>query len=166
MIEIMTILTLIAMLTSLFLIVIPVVPVTTLEWGLVMLYGILTHSMGDPRLSVLSMVVASVWMLLGTTSGMWMPLLGLKGRQISPLGLFGFFIGAIIGGFVIPIPILGNMVGAVIGVFIFEYAKLRELKEAFSSGGAALKLYVYGMIAEFVFSILILITFIVGILTV
>ena len=153
-------LTLAAMFASLFLILIPSVPVSALEWAIALVFGIFTSF---ERFTPVAAVIATILMLIGATSGLWMPLLGLRGRSISCLGMVAFFIGMVAGSALIPIPFLGTIIRRVVGVMLVEYLRVGKKEAAFESGKTALKLVIYGMIAEFVFSTLIIVTTIVSI---
>lgn len=148
------------MILTMFLILIPSVPVSALQWTIVMLYGAFT---GFERFTLWAALFATLFMILGSTSSFWMPLFGLRGRQISCMGMIAFFIGMIVGSIVIPIPFLGTIIGAVIGVVLVEYTRFGEWEQAIQSGGSALKLIIFAMIAELVFSSAIIGTFLVSI---
>jgi uncharacterized protein YqgC (DUF456 family) len=164
--SLLIILTMVLMLFSLGLIVIPVMPVSALEWALAMLFaGLSLAFTGSSRVTLPAAMLMTVFMLMGSTSALWMPFLGLRGKDLSCLGLIAFFVGCIIGGIVIPVPLLGSMLGGVLAVVIVEYAKIREFRQAVRSGGTALKVIIYGMVAEFIFATAIVATFIISILT-
>lgn len=164
--SVLILLTMLLMLLSLCLIVIPVVPVSALEWALAMVFaGVSLALTGSSRVTLPAGILMTLLMLLGSTSALWMPFLGLRGKEISCFGLLAFFVGCIIGGIVIPVPVLGSMVGGVLAVVVVEYAKIREFRQAVRSGGTALKMIVYGMAAEFIFAVAIVGTFIVSVLT-
>lgn len=149
------IVTFVTMIGSLLLILIPSVPVTALEWAIALIFGMLT---GFERFTPFAAGVVTLLMILGSTSGLWLPFLGMKGRQISCLGMVAFFIGMAVGSSVIPIPFLGTIIGGVIGVMLVEYLRIGKAKEAVASGKSALRMVIYGMIAEFVFATAIVIT--------
>ena len=153
-------LTVAAMFASLFLILIPSVPVSALEWAIAMVFGILT---GFERFTPVAAVVATILMLIGATSGLWMPLLGMRGRSISCMGMIAFFIGMIAGSALIPIPFLGTIIGGVVSVMLVEYLRVGNKRAALESGRSALKLVIYGMVAEFIFAMAVIVTTIVSI---
>lgn len=164
--SVLIIATMVLMLLSLCLIVVPVMPVSALEWALAMIFtGLSLAFTGSSRVTLPAALLMTLFMLIGSTSALWMPFLGLRGKDISCLGLIAFFIGCIVGGIVIPVPLLGSMLGGILAVVIVEYAKIRELRQALRSGGAALKVIIYGMVAEFIFATTIVVTFIISILT-
>jgi uncharacterized protein YqgC (DUF456 family) len=147
------------MIGCLALILIPSVPVTALEWAIALIFGALT---GFERFTQTAAIVATLLMIVGSTSGLWMPFLGLKGRQISCMGMIAFFVGMAIGSAVIPIPFLGTILGGVIAVMLIEYLRVGKAKDALESGKSALRVVIYGMIAEFVFATAIVGTMIVS----
>jgi uncharacterized protein YqgC (DUF456 family) len=155
-------LTLVAMFASLFLILIPSVPVSALEWAIALVFGVLT---GFERFTPVAAVSATIFMLIGATSGLWMPLLGMRGRSISCMGMVAFFIGMIAGSALIPVPFLGTIIGGVIGVMLVEYMRSGNKEATLESGRSAFKLVIYGMVAEFIFATAVIVTTIVSIVT-
>jgi len=158
----MEVLVLILMVLVLLLVFIPVVPVAAVEWAIFMIFGALT---GFEQLTVPAAIVATVFMVIGSTSQYWAPFLGLKGKQMSCLGIIGFFIGAMIGTAVIPIPILGTIIGGILVVIAIEFLNTQDWRKALVGGKAALKTFVIGMAMEFVFSVLIIATFVFSLTT-
>jgi uncharacterized protein YqgC (DUF456 family) len=153
---------LIAMGATLFLILVPAVPVTALEWSIAMILGVLT---GFTRLTPVAAIVVTMLMAIGSTSAFWMPFFGLRGRQLSCIGLIAFFIGMIAGSVLIPIPFIGTILGGTVGVILMEFTRVREVRKAVESGGAALRLILYSMVAEFIFALLVILVTVVSILT-
>jgi uncharacterized protein YqgC (DUF456 family) len=149
----------ILMMLALFLVVIPVVPVAAVEWAIAMVFGALTSF---ERLTLPAVSVMTVFMVLGSTSQYWAPFLGLKGKQMSCLGILAFFVGAIIGTGVIPIPILGTLIGGLVAVMIVEFINTQDWRQALIGGKAALKTFVVGLVMEFIFSALIVATMIIS----
>ncbi len=159
----MEILVFIIMVAALLLIMIPAVPVSAVEWAILMIFGALT---AFEQITVPAAILATVLMVIGSSSQYWAPFLGLKGKQMSCLSIIGFFIGAIIGTAVIPIPFLGTIVGGVLAVMVIEFLNTQDWRASLIGGKAALKTYIIGMVMEFVFSVLIIITFVVSVTTV
>ncbi|MGB1285577.1 MAG: DUF456 family protein [Aggregatilineales bacterium] len=158
--------TLILMGLALFLIVVPVVPVSALEWAIAMVFvGLDVALTGSSRVPLFAIALMTIFMLAGATSGLWMPFFGLKGGNLSCMGLIAFFVGMMAGTALIPIPFLGTILGGMIAVFIMEYLRRREASEAVAKSKVALKLVVYGMIAEFVFAAAVVLTFVVAVMT-
>ncbi|NWF67936.1 MAG: DUF456 domain-containing protein [Chloroflexi bacterium] len=153
------IITIILMLLTLGLAFVPVVPASALQWAIAMLYGALT---GFARVPLPAALVMTALMLIGATSGLWLPYFGLKGKGISCLGLIAFTVGALVGTMLIPLPLLGTLIGAVFGVFAAEFARWRTWRAAIAGGGAALRVMLLGFVVEFVISLLIFVTFLIG----
>lgn len=151
----------ILMILSLFLVLIPVVPVAAVEWAIAMVFGALT---AFERLTIPAAIVMTVFMVIGSTSQYWAPFLGLKGKQMSWLGILAFFVGAILGT-AIPIPIIGTLIGGLIAVIIVEYINSQDWRKALIGGKAALKTFIVGMVMEFVFSAMIVATMIISLAT-
>lgn len=147
----------ILMILALFLVLIPVVPVAAVEWTIALIFGALT---GFERLTVPAAVVMTVFMILGSTSQYWAPFLGLKGKQMSCLGIVAFFVGAIIGTGIVPL--IGTLIGGVIAVMIVEFINTQDWRKALIGGKVALQTFIVGMVMEFVFSAMIVATMIVS----
>lgn len=160
--SLLIIVTLGLMVASLLLLLLPIMPVSAMEWALAMLFGVLT---GFSRLTPAAALVISGLMIVGATAGIWMPLLGLRGKQLSCMGLIGFFAGTIAGQLLIPIPFVGMMIGGVSAVIAIEYLQNAQWREAVTSGGSALKLMIYGMMVEAALSIAIIGVVVVSVVT-
>lgn len=158
----MEIIVVILMICMLLLVAIPVVPVAAVEWAIFMVFGALT---AFNQISAPAAIVATLFMIIGSTSQYWAPFLGLKGKQMSCLGIIGFFIGAMIGTAVIPVPILGTVAGGVIAVILIEFLNTQDWRKSLVGGKAAFTTYIIGMAMELVFSILIIGTFVVSLTT-
>jgi uncharacterized protein YqgC (DUF456 family) len=154
-------LALILMILALFLVVIPVIPVAAVEWAIAMIFGALT---AFERLTIPAAIVMTVFMIIGSTSQYWAPFLGLKGKEMSLLGVLAFFVGAILGT-AIPIPIIGSLIGGLIAVIIVEFLNSQDWRKALIGGKAALKTFIVGMIMEFIFSAMIVATMIISLAT-
>lgn len=150
------------MIVALFLVVVPVVPVAAVEWAVAIIFGVLTSF---ERFTVPAAIVATLFMILGSTSQYWAPFLGLKGKQMSCLGLLAFFVGAAIGTGAIPIPILGTLIGGIVAVMIVEFINTQDWKAALIGGKVALRSFIVGMIMEFIFASAIVATMIVSLAT-
>lgn len=156
----LTLIILVLMGASLLLIVVPVVPVSALEWAIAMSYAVFT---GFDPVSPVAALVITLLMIVGSTAGLWMPFFGLRGKQLSCMGLIAFFIGMMIGNTIVPI--IGAMIGGMVAVVIVEFAQRQDMQAAWRSGGSVLKLMIYGMIAELLFSGAIVAVVVVSILT-
>lgn len=154
--------TLFFMILALFLILLPMVPVAALEWAILVVFAALT---GFERVTIPAAIVATILMIIGSTSQYWAPFLGLQGKQMTCLGLIAFFVGAAVGTGVIPIPILGTLIGGVVAVMIVEFINTQNWRQALIGGRAALKTFIIGMIMEFIFAALIVATMIFSLAT-
>ncbi|MGJ3240149.1 MAG: DUF456 family protein [Anaerolineae bacterium] len=149
--------TIVLMVGSLFLILLPSIPVTTLEWAIAMIFGALT---GFSRLPLPAAAIITVMMILGISSAIWMPLLGLKGRKVSCMSLVAFFIGMIIGT---PVPIIGSFIGGMLAVFLLEFVRTGDYDHALYTGETALWVILASMFVEFLMAVTVVITTIVAI---
>ena len=153
-------LALLAMIAGLILIIVPVIPVPAVEWAMAVIFAATT---GFVRVTPIAAIVMTVLMVIGSTSGFWMPIFGLRGREMSCLGLLAFFVGFALGSFTIPI--CGSFIGGILGVFIVQLAQDRSLKNAVAGSTRALQLTLYGMMAEFIFGVAIIGVFCISLLT-
>lgn len=151
---------LILMILALFLVFIPVVPVAAVEWAIALVFGALT---AFERLTIPAAVVMTAFMIIGSTSQYWAPFLGLKGKQMSCLGIIAFFVGAIIGTGILPL--IGTVIGGMIAVMIVEFINTQDWRKALIGGKVALQTFIVGMVMEFVFSAMIVATMIVSLAT-
>ncbi|MEL6308797.1 MAG: DUF456 family protein [Chloroflexota bacterium] len=151
--------TLVLMIGSLFLILVPSVPVTTLEWSIAMLFGALTLF---ERFPLWAVIITTIMMVLGITSSIWMPLFGLRGKEVSCLALVAFFVGMILGTG-IPIPIIGNFIGGMIAVFLVEYLRTSDYEHAFNAGETAFWVVLASMFVEFLMAVTVIITTVIAI---
>lgn len=151
--------TLVLMVGSLFLIMVPSVPVTTLEWAIAIIFGALT---GFTRFPLPAVVITTIMMLLGITSSIWMPLFGLRGKEVSCLALVAFFVGMILGTG-IPIPIIGSFIGGMIAVFLVEFFRTGDHDHAFNAGESAFWIVLASMFVEFLMAVTVIITTVVAI---
>ena len=151
------IITLTLMIGSLFLILVPSIPVTALEWAIAIIFGAMT---GFTRLPLIAAVLITAMMILGISSGVWMPLFGLKGRNVSCMGLVAFFIGMIIGT---PVPIVGSFIGGMLAVFLLEFVRTGDHDHAFQSGETAFWVVLASMFVEFLMAVTVVITTIISI---
>lgn len=150
--------TVVLMIGSLFLILIPAIPVTALEWAIAIIFGAMT---GFTRMPLIAAVIVTIMMILGISSGIWMPLFGLKGRNVSCLSLVAFFIGMIIGT---PVPIVGNFLGGMVAVFLVEFIRTGDHEHAFNSGETAFWVVLASMFVEFLMAVTVVITTIISIM--
>ena len=153
--------TIFLMVIGLLLAFVPVVPASALQWAIAMLFGALTQF---TRVTIPAAVIMTLLMLAGSTSGLWLPFFGMKGKGVSCLGLIAFMIGCV-AGVVIPIPILGSIIGGIVAVVIVEFARVGTWRAALSGGQAALRVMILGFVLEFVFGLAIFVTFLVSLAT-
>ncbi len=142
--------------------IIPYIPGPIFVWGIGLITAFLT---GFERVTVPSVILMSLFMLVATLQEYWLPFFGIRGEGLSCLGVVGSIIGGLVGTFLIPIPILGTITGMVIGTFVVEYTRIQEMRHALRAGKTVFKLYLWGMVVEFAFSVLIIITFILSALS-
>ncbi|MCL4877800.1 MAG: DUF456 family protein [Anaerolineae bacterium] len=134
------------MIVGMFLAFIPFVPGPALVWCIGFAYAIITDF---DRVTVLAVIVMTLFMIVGASSDLWLRALGMKARGTSCWGTMGSFAGGILGTFFIPIPILGTMIGLIAGALLVEFMRLGELKPAWTAGRSALEIYVLGKLVEF-----------------
>lgn len=141
---------------------IPVIPAAALTWAVGMVYGALERF---TRLTPLAAVIITVIMVIAVTAGLWLPMFGMRGKGMSCWGLLAFFVGSISGTFLIPIPVLGSIIGGIAAVVLAEWARIGEINAALRSGGAAVRVIILGFVLEFAFSVTILITFVISVIS-
>jgi uncharacterized protein YqgC (DUF456 family) len=135
---------------------VPLVPASLLLW---LVGSISAYLEGFERVPLVSVVIMTVLMILGSTNELWMPLLGIRAPGGSCWSSLGAFIGGIVGTFLIPIPLVGTLVGYVIGALVFELARLRELRRAIQAGRSAFKTYFINYIVQLVISFAIFVVY-------
>lgn len=151
----------ILMVLMLGLILVPAVPVTVAEWAMAMLVAALTQF---ERVTPGAALLMTGLMALSATSGLWLPLLGLRG-SVSCMGMIAFFVGMLAGSALIPIPFVGTIVGGVIGVILIELLRQRNTQAAMQSGQMAAKMVVAQMILELTLSGLVIVIYLVSVLS-
>ena len=150
--------TIVLMIGSLFLILVPSIPVTALEWAIAIIFGALT---GFTRFPWWAGIIVTIMMILGISSGVWMPLFGLKGSKVSCLSLVAFFIGMIIGT---PVPIVGSFLGGMVAVFLLEFVRTGDHEHAFNTGETAFWVVLASMFVEFLMAVTVVLTTIISII--
>lgn len=146
----------ILMIGALLVSVLPFLPGPLILWLISLVYAILT---GFQYVTVLSMVVITLLMLIGTTKDIWMPILGMKTYGVSCGTAFGMMIGGLIGTFAIPVPVIGTLIGAIAGAVLLELLNAGEMRRALQAGGFALRSFIWGMLTEIGFNLLIVAVF-------
>jgi uncharacterized protein YqgC (DUF456 family) len=154
-------LTIFLMVIGLFLAFVPLVPATALQWAIAMIFA---AADGFHRVTVPAAVIITLLMLAGSTSGIWLPYFGMKGKGVSCIGLTAFMIGCMVG-VLIPIPIIGSMIGGIIAVVVVEFARVGTWRAAVQGGVAATRVMILGFVFEFVFSLAIFLTFLISLAT-
>ncbi len=136
---------------------IPFIPGPALVWFFGCLYALLS---GFERISVLALVLMTLFMIIGATVDFWLRALGMQTRDTSCWASLGSGIGGMLGTVLIPIPLLGTIIGLVVGAILVEFMRLGELRPAMSEGKYAFKLYVIGEAIELSMSLAIIAVFI------
>jgi len=141
--------------------ILPVVPGPALVWAIGLIYAILTNFQ---QVGVLSLVVMTILMILGSTTGWWMQALGMRAQGGSVLSIIGAMIGGLVGTFAIPMPLVGTLIGIVGGALVFEFLRVRQLRPALRSGTSAATGYVLGILVEGGIALLIVVVFVISVL--
>jgi uncharacterized protein len=137
--------------------IIPNVPGPLLIWLVGSIYAI---SDGFDRITLLALLIMSIFTLIGSTSDIWLLYFGVQNRGGSCWGILGSIVGGILGTFFIPIPLFGSLIGALIGALAVELMRSRELYAAMRAGRGVVESYIYGVIVEFCMSLCIIVTFV------
>ncbi len=148
-------LTIIVMIGTLLVSIIPFIAGPLIMWVLVLIYAVLSNSF-----PIAAFVLLTGFMLAGTTTEYWLPLIGVQVDGMSCLGAIGSIIGGIGGTLLIPIPILGTLIGIIVGAMLIEHARIRQWRHTLQAGQAAFKLYLWGVAIEFGFSLTMLLVFV------
>lgn len=136
--------------------IIPNMPGPALLWLVGTIYAI---SEQFERVTIWAVVVMTVFMAIGSTSDLWMRLLGMRNRGSSCWAVLGSVFGGLLGTFLIPIPILGTLIGAVAGALIIELLHAREIQTAVVAGRSVIESYVLGVALELLMGTAIILTF-------
>ncbi len=152
----LTILASVLMVLALLISVLPFLPGPLLLWGISLVYGFLTHFQ---YLTVPSAILITILMLIGTTKDIWLPILGIRTQGVSCSSALGMIIGGTVGTFTIPIPLIGTLIGAVAGAILLELLRIGEMSGALRAGGYAFRTFIWGMVTEFGFNLLIVAVF-------
>lgn len=150
------IIALVLMVIGVFLTLMPFLPGPILVWGVGFVTALLT---GFDRVPLLAVVAMTGFMVVGSTSELWMQAFGLRMEGSSCLSTLGSILGGIIGTFAIPIPLIGTVAGMVIGALAFELMRQGQLDPALRAGKNAFKVYLLSTAAEFTASVAILLVF-------
>jgi uncharacterized protein len=149
----------ILMITGLVLSFVPAMPGPFILWGIAVGFGVAN---GFQRMTPAAAVMATVLMVLGATSDLWLRLFGVQTGGLSCLSSVGSFIGGMVGTVVIPIPIVGTMVGVVGGALLVELVRIREWRQAMSAGRTAFKMFILGYAIQLIASFAIFAVYIIS----
>ncbi len=137
--------------------VLPLVPGPALVWFSAVIYAIMT---GFADMGPVPLIILTLLMILGSTTNLWMSLLGVKATGGSMWGVFGGMIGMVIG-LLLLFPI-GALIGAVVGALGVELLRTGDLRKALKIGGGTAGGYILGVVAEFLIALLMDIVFVVS----
>jgi uncharacterized protein YqgC (DUF456 family) len=139
--------------------VLPLVPGPALVWFSAVIYAIFTNfrDVGPVPLILLTLL-----MILGSTTNLWMSLLGVKVTGGSAWGVLGGMIGMVIG-MIVFFPI-GALIGAVVGALGIELARTGDIRKALTIGGGTAGGYVLGVVAEFLIALVMDLVFVTSVI--
>ena len=129
--------------------VLPVVPGPALVWFAAIIYAALT---GFRDVGLISIILLTLLMILGSTTNFWMSLLGVRATGGSLWAVFGGTVGMVIG-LIVFFP-LGALIGAVVGALGTELIRTGDWRKALKIGGGTFGGYLLGVIAEFLIALL------------
>lgn len=141
---------------------VPFLPGTAIIWAIGVVFAVLD---GFQRATPVTIIIMTLLMVVGSTSEIWMPALGIRSRGLSCLSTVGSVIGSIVGTVLIPIPLVGTIIGAIAGALLVELARGREVRQAVQAGRSVFQLYLIGMVVQFVTSLLMFAVFLVSLWT-
>lgn len=139
---------------------VPFVPGPVLVWAVGIIYAVLT---GFEQVTYLAAAVMTVFMVLGTTSDLWLQYVGVRTGGGSCLSAAGGLIGGVLGTLFIPVPLLGTLIGTVLGAAVMEGLRLREVQGAVDAGSTAFKMYLLGVAVEFASSVAIIVVYVLSV---
>ena len=128
--------------------VLPVVPGPALVWFAAIIYAALT---GFHDVGLVSIILLTLLMILGSTTNFWMSLLGVRATGGSLWAVFGGTVGMVIG-LIVFFP-LGALIGAVVGALGIELIRTGDWRKALKIGGGTFGGYLLGVIAEFLIAL-------------
>jgi uncharacterized protein len=150
---------LVVMAFGVFAAVLPVVPGPALVWFAAVIYALLT---GFREIGLLPIVIMTLLMILGSTTNLWMSVLGVKVTGGSFWSVIGGTLGMLIG-LIVFFP-LGALIGAVVGAVGIEILRTGDLRKALRIGGGTCGGFLLGVIAEFVIALAESVVFVVSLL--
>jgi len=112
-------------------VILPVLPGTPLIFIVALVFSILTDfTYLSAQTIILLGILAVISVILDWVAGV----LGVKKMGGSKAGMFGAFIGMIVGMFLPGVGIFGFVIGAFVGAFLLELLVNKESKKAFRAG--------------------------------
>ena len=148
-----------AMVAGLVGVLVPVLPGLLLIWA-AGLWWTIADGGGPARWTVL--VVLTALLALGTVAKYVLPARSAAARGAPTSTLVVGAAGAVVGFFAIPV--VGLLVGGVAGIYLAEYRRLRDGGRAWTSTRAALVAIGAGLLIEFTAGVLMLGTWLLGLL--
>lgn len=140
---------------------IPFVPGPFLLWAIALAFGFLTSF---TQLTPFAFIIITLLMIIGSTTDIWMPVVGMRARGTSFGGILAGIVGALLGTVIIPLPILGTLAGAALGAITVEYLNAGRTR-ALRAGASAAESYVLSIAVEFIINSAIVLTFIISVVT-
>jgi len=127
----------------------PLVPGPALVWFAAMIYYLFGMGMRD--VSIVAAIVLTIFMVLGSTTNIWMAGLGVKVTGGSGWGVFAGMVGMIVGlPFVFPI---GSLVGAAVGTLLVEFQRNKNWRQTLKIGGGTVAGFILGAVVECVIAL-------------
>jgi uncharacterized protein YqgC (DUF456 family) len=152
----------ILMVGALILAFVPIMPGPILVWSVAIVFAVIE---GFQRMTPVAAIAATIVMILGSTSDLWMNLFGVRSGGLSCLSSIGAFIGGLAGTFFIPIPVVGTIIGSVSGAVLVELVRIRELRRAIRAGQTTAKMMAISYGVQLSASIIIFVVYIISIQT-
>lgn len=150
------------MIAALILSFVPIMPGPVMVWAVAIIFAV---AEGFERMTPVAVLVATLVMLLGSASDLWLPLFGIRTGSLSCLSTVGAFAGGMIGTFFIPVPIIGTLIGSVLGALLVEFTRGREMRRAIRAGKTAARNYLLSYVVQLVASIIIFVVYVVSVQT-
>jgi len=124
----------------------PILPDIPLAWLGFFIYAIGT---GFERISITTIVIFSVFAALIMLLDFLAPMLGAKKYKASKYGIFGAFLGLMVG--IIVFGFWGIILGPFIGAFVFEWMAKRQVKGALKAAFGTLAGFIAGALIKVIF---------------
>lgn len=141
---------------------VPIMPGPILVWGVAIIFAIFE---GFQRMTPVAVGAATLVMILGSTSDLWMNIFGVRTGGLSCLSSIGAFVGGLLGTFFIPIPVIGTIIGSVAGAALVELVRIRELRRAIRAGQTTAKMMAISYAVQLSASLIIFVIYIISIQT-